>query len=92
MSEQWSDQLLLQRGRAYRPHGAISAFDRWPSDLAFVTEGGQGTKLHHSCGRQYLDYVSSAGGMLISHAHPHPTHISRQKDFRKGLLRQGRDG
>jgi len=41
-----------------------------PGDLAFVVERGEGSRLHDTRGRTYIDYHLGSGPLLLGHAHP----------------------
>lgn len=63
------ESRLLDAARRYLPGGALGTY-RFPDELAFVVQRGQGSKLYDVSGREYVDYLLGSGPMILGHAHP----------------------
>lgn len=63
------DPDLLALASQYLPGGSVWQWTL-PSELAFVIERGEGSRLYDTQGRQFIDYVMSSGPLLLGHAHP----------------------
>src|SRR5574341_1173123 len=60
---------LLAAAAKHLP-GASAWMWTLPSDLAFVVERGEGSRVFDTRGRAYIDYVLGSGPVLLGHAHP----------------------
>lgn len=60
---------LLSQAAQYLPGGSTWQWSL-PSELAFIAERGEGSKLYDTRGRAFIDYVMGSGPLLLGHAHP----------------------
>lgn len=60
---------LLERAAQYLP-GTSAWMWSLPSELTFIVERGEGSRLYDTRGRAYVDYVMGSGPLLLGHAHP----------------------
>ena len=64
-----SDADLLHTAAQYLP-GRSAWMWSLPPELNFIVERGEGSRLHDTRGRAYVDYVMGSGPLLLGHAHP----------------------
>lgn len=60
---------LLAAPARYLPGGSAWMWTL-PPELAFVIERGEGSRIWDTRGPSWIDYVLSAGPLLLGHAHP----------------------
>lgn len=63
------ESRLLEIAARRLPGGVLGTY-RFPPELAFVVERGQGSKIYDVSGREYVDYLLGSGPMILGHAHP----------------------
>jgi len=67
------NEFLFEEAKKYIPGGVnspVRAFLAVDSTPFFVARAA-GSKVYDTEGREYVDYVSSWGPMILGHAHPH---------------------
>jgi len=63
------EAALLEAAARLLPGGVLGSA-RFPDELAFVIERGQGSKVWDLSGREYIDYLLGSGPLVLGHSHP----------------------